>query len=642
MPLFDFLVCLLAAYGAGAWVLRGLGGEAAMRRAFDGPVVVATRWALGVGVLGLVALGGTIAGALPRPVAAGLVIALAVLGAFAVRRTRGDFRLRDWRCGSWVERLGMAFCFAALLLHLRVAWSPHLYFDSFAYHVTMPRQYLLHGHFFATPFEMHPHLHALVQFQSYFGLALSPVDFIAPKLVQIAAMLGIVVLLATELRRLGLAGAGWVAGGWWMVMEESVEFAPTSEIELTLAFLLFLGFVLLSRAVTTGRHDRRPLLLLAGVVFGLANGTKNNAMVISALAAGLATVWLVVRAWRMARRVSAGRAMRLLAGDIVAPAVAGLLVTAPWLVKNAVITGNPFYPFLPDLFVARIEYDQVARDFLASYGNFRDARPGSIEWIVAFGRRVAFMIYTAPMADQFRIFAFFLMACGVWWLRRDRREPAWRFLLLAGVVLAPLVVMSPARRFVLVAVAIQLLVVVETLGMLAGRLMKWRVVLGRAMVAGVLLFFLPGQLDRAVHRIRLRQPLDSVAPKSLFLDRASVRAWLLAHRDGGWIAAIEREVGPDGRLLVTEALYANAASDVRILPVPNIHGAKMPELMVRQQGLSADELAAALRAMGITHVLSRIAWTLDPTLAEFERRWLEERRVERDLRLFRLRASSDE
>jgi hypothetical protein len=640
--LFDFLVCLLAAYGVGAWALRALGGDVTMRRAFDGPTVVATRWALGVGVLGLVALGGTIAGVLPQPVAAGLVIALAVVGALEVRRTRGDFRLRDWRCGSWVERLGVAFCFAALLLHLRVAWSPHLYFDSFAYHVTMPRQYLLHGHFFATPFEMHPHLHALVQFHSYFGLALSAVDFITPKLVQMAAMLGLVVLLVTELRLLGLVGAGWVAGGWWMVMQESVEFAPSSEIELTLAFFLFLGFVLLSRAMAAGRHDRRRLLLLAGVVFGLANGTKNNAMVFSALAAGLATVWLVVRAWRMARRASAGRAMRLLAGDIVIPAVAGLVVTAPWLVKNAVITGNPFYPFLPDLFVARVEYDQVARDFLASYGNFRDARPGSIEWIVAFGQQLAFMIYTAPMADQFRIFAFFLMACGVWWLRRDRREAAWRFLLLAGVMLAPLVVMSPARRFVLVAVAIHLLVVVETLGMLAGRLLAWRVAAGRVVVAGVLLFFLPGQLDRAVHRIVVRQPLDSLVPASLYLDRASVRAWFLAHREGGWIEAIEREVGSDGRLLSTEALYANAAADARILPVPNIHGAKLPELMVRQQGLSADELASALRALGITHILSRVVWSADPTLAEFERRWLEERRVERDLRLFRLRPSPAE
>ncbi|MDK2972148.1 MAG: hypothetical protein PWP23_1903 [Candidatus Sumerlaeota bacterium] len=636
MSLLVFILLFLAAYGLGETLVRRLGCQAALGRAFAPPVPALICWVIGVGCLGLLGLLGSLAGLLPRPVAVVVLLALAAWGAVRIARTGRGFALAGFSPRSPVDLAGAAAVAALLLWHVRVAWSPHLQFDSYAYHVTMPRQYLIQGRFFDVPYDIHAHLHALWEMAAYFGYAFSLVDLITPKLMQVAALLGATLALQSEVRRLGHPGAGWVVAAWWMLMQEAIEFAPTAQIEIALAFEILLGFLLLVRALDTGRHDRLRLLILAGIVFGFANGTKNSAMVYSAIGATLATAILFSHFIRVKRRHPIIHVWKPLLCQLTLPAAAGLLLTLPWLLKNLVFTGNPFYPFLLDVFPPHIENAQVARDFLLSYGNFEATKPSGIEWLLNFLGQVHFRIRQAPVVDQFRIFTGFLLVCCVWMLRRTDRDFFRRFLLFAALTMTPLVVLTPGRRFVLGVIALYLLLIGDTLGWLFARASARHRRLAWVAAIGLLLYFLPGQLQRTRIQMHGLHTSDGRFDPHPALVPSDFVRYFRTRDDYEWGRLIERHTGSNGKVLSTENMYMNAWIGVPMLSVPNIHGEKIIGLLARE-GLSAEEIAARLRGYGITHVFTRGSFDEPRELAHFRNEWLDEAETRNGYALYVLR-----
>jgi hypothetical protein len=99
-----------------------------------------------------------------------------------------------------------------------------------------------------------------------------------------------------------------------------------SYVDLAFAFY---AATALAWAITFRATGDRRAALMAGVTAGLAMGVKYFGLwVVVAILVGLATA-----------------GSRRLAGIAVA-AVGAALAAAPWLLKNAVLSGNPFFPFL--------------------------------------------------------------------------------------------------------------------------------------------------------------------------------------------------------------------------------------------------------------------------------------------------------
>ncbi|MCB9845698.1 MAG: hypothetical protein H6811_06910 [Phycisphaeraceae bacterium] len=152
------------------------------------------------------------------------------------------------------------------------------------------------------------------------------------------------------------ATCGWIVGA-------IVLSTPWTVVAGSLAYNE-MGVTALAAGALIASMDRRlgPARrgLLSGGLIGVACGVKPTALL---LAGGPVGVLLCVSCF--GRRESADglwRPFRSLSIAVVAGTAAGLVMLAPWLIRNAIASGNPVFPQLASLFgTAHWDPDQVAR-----------------------------------------------------------------------------------------------------------------------------------------------------------------------------------------------------------------------------------------------------------------------------------------
>lgn len=295
-----------------------------------GPLArLALRAALGLGILGLLVL--VVAASVGiTPLVAWLLVILLVL----ILRAHISIWWRDWRPAVQWFNLESAFdrnmflaCGLILLFGLWVALAPPLKFDGLVYHLALPRLYLLDGRVADIPqliFSGFPQLpHMLYTFSMALGARHAAV---VGWMMGVIALLGLVAYLGERfsLRHGGVAAASLLAG-FSLASSLAWGYVDWPSILMGWGFLVALDLWWLS-------HERQ-YILLAGAFTGLAFGTKYTAALL--LIAGLG-----VLLWRA--RLSGGQLSRALLQYLAA----AFLFALPWLLKNYLATGNPFYPLL--------------------------------------------------------------------------------------------------------------------------------------------------------------------------------------------------------------------------------------------------------------------------------------------------------
>lgn len=281
---------------------------------------------LGAGAIGfaLLTFAAGWAGALHR--AAYLaVFSVAVTAGFAVSvgLARGARlpRLREWR---WWERAVGALLAVSVALGALATCAPVSSPDALLYHAADPALFEKANRIFEVTWNSSSYEPFTVEMLVLDGLLLwNPVQgAFAPfllALLALAAVIGAADRLAGRSVAL-LAGAIFLAQPFmtWEATSVFVESGLAAAVSLTCWNVLrFL------------RHQERSALALAGVFVGGAAGMKYLGLI-----AGLAlVVGGVMLAWR-----------RLTRRDVLAFAAPAVLVALPWYVKNAILTGNPFYP----------------------------------------------------------------------------------------------------------------------------------------------------------------------------------------------------------------------------------------------------------------------------------------------------------
>ena len=424
----------VTAYVAGAALLgccfgdAGGAGGAPAGRAGGGPVgggLETAALALPLGLAAVAQLGlllGLLGWLRPGP----------VLGAVAATHAlawRGWRRLL--RGGGAGGRAGGAWRVVPALAVVVPLWLLSLYpptaFDATLYHLPYAREFAATGALPLLPglrYPIFPQLdEVLMALVMLFG------DDVAAQSVTLLATLATALLLLAWARRRGAEGTavGWIAAAAFLGCPIVAALAGTAYVEP--AMVLFGVAALFAFQRWRGSPDKETAwLALAGVFAGSAAAVKYLGLLfVAAVVLGAALT-----------APAAGRWRRLL----VTAAAAGA-VLAPWYLRILAATGNPLFPYFPDLFggspwVAR-EFPRAA-GLAATWGRMlRELVRLPWDMVVARGRLGA----QPPYSPLFLLLLPALVAAAV----RDRRTRV--LLLLAAAYAAAVLALLPEARYLL-------------------------------------------------------------------------------------------------------------------------------------------------------------------------------------------------
>jgi len=312
---------VILAGGLGKLVLPGLDLPPLACMAVEG--------ALGLGIFGLAFLAvGSLLG-LPAWLLWLAPVALLVLlreKSWAWLRQARELRLL-WNEGGRVGRglavlLGLLFLFTLVL-----SLAPQIDFDSLVEHLVMPNAYLLDGRVGPLPWIVFSNMPQNGEMLFTWAVALggNQAAVVLHWAIGLLSMLGLLGYIHHKLD----GRAAWVGASALLAGYSPVILLGTAHVDW-LEFLCGLGVLVCLDAWR--QSGRLKILLLAGLLAGLAVGTKYTAGAV--LLAGLAV--LAWQCWQCKRNYL------LAAYQFGLAACAAVL---PWLVKNGLATGNPFYPF---------------------------------------------------------------------------------------------------------------------------------------------------------------------------------------------------------------------------------------------------------------------------------------------------------
>ncbi len=302
-------------------------------------------WGLGQGVLAYVLLAvGALQGYRPA-VLWGLYLS-ALAWAFYQWRVGGLRRLcRDaWTQararpdGARGDGLLRVLLWSAFALNGVMCFIPEVFYDALVYHLGVPRWYLLEGGIRYYP-AYHAQFPLTRQMINLFGLALQGETL--AKLLHFATSVQIHCTFLALADRFGRRRAGLLASLAFFTVPMVAMNLWTTGVDVAMAAvsLLALAAGLISLTDAAGR----AWVVLTGVFLGLTVSTKYPGGIDAA-------VWGCVFFFH---RFFVGKNPRAAFRDLGITAGVAFLVFLPWLVKNAVLTGNPVYPYLHAVFGGR-------------------------------------------------------------------------------------------------------------------------------------------------------------------------------------------------------------------------------------------------------------------------------------------------
>lgn len=302
----------LAYLGLGAWIARALGLRARGSEAW------ALAYAAGTGVASLAILG-LRALDLPIPLSACAVVALAGIPAL-----RGP---RDAAKGAAAPAQGQALAVDAAALAVAIltfvaALAPETYWDGFEYHLPIVAAWTT-GPIRALPGWIDAEVRAGVDLLYVPAVAAGEPDAAAAVSACFAAALA--ALLRAEVARRVSALAGSWAAFFSLVVPFTLQNATSCYVDLGVGVH---GSAALLAADRWNRSGDPRQLLVAALFAGFAANDKLHAAAIAAAVLAICAL--------------GGRPLGLRAALRYAAVVA--LVAAPWFVKEALTTGNPFFP----------------------------------------------------------------------------------------------------------------------------------------------------------------------------------------------------------------------------------------------------------------------------------------------------------
>jgi hypothetical protein len=257
-----------------------------------------------------------------------LLLLLAACGGWKGAATKGAFR--DLAPQGWPEKTACAGTVILLVLAFLLALTPEIGKDALAYHLAVPKIFLqqhgfcfVPGNYFAnTPF--HTEMLYLVGLFLHGDVLAKGIAFLALP----ATLLGI--------RQFSLSHARneypWFAMFAFAVIPSIFELSHMAYADLYLALY---SMAAVYTFLTWYNGGEKSWLFLCALFTGLAASCKYSALLLPFLAS-LGVLW------KYRRSTELGPALRELSLYLAC----AIVFTAPFYLKNWVLTGNPVYPFM--------------------------------------------------------------------------------------------------------------------------------------------------------------------------------------------------------------------------------------------------------------------------------------------------------
>jgi 4-amino-4-deoxy-L-arabinose transferase-like glycosyltransferase len=259
---------------------------------------------------------------------------------------------------------------------------------------------------------------------------------------------------------------------------------------------------------------------------------------------------------------------RFRAAAVVAAGCA--LAIAPWLIRNAVVSGNPAAPFLNEWFPNPWFHTETEKQLSATLGSLGSIRASELPWQLAFGGNLQGTFGPVLLA----------LPIGLWALRRAAGRLLWG----AALILACPWYFDKGARFLMPAVACATLALAMTLP----RPAAWAMIVLQAVLCW------PNVMNLLERRHSFRVDAFPVAaalriiPESEYL-RQRVESYSLAQ-------LIERETRPGAKVLaLTSVAEAYSTRDIRVW----------------WQSAEGDRMAESLGAAAFSSQAGLFAWKAD-------------------------------
>jgi hypothetical protein len=246
------------------------------------------------------------------------------------------------------------------------ALAPEVQADGIAYHLGLPYEYVRLAGFpnRITFYDMVPQ-----GMEMLYTAAFSVGRHSAAKLVEFAFFLATLPLFFRIGRRLQMTDpASLVAAAFYFCAPVAGITGSSSYNDAAGVFFTLAAFYLLLVWHDTGESR---YLLPAGALAGFCFAIKSPGVMVAA-AAVVFVLWFA-RAKRPAAIVALGSA----------------LVMAPWLIRNAILTGNPLAPLLNSVFPNPYFHVATEREMAAVLRSFAGVAPWRVPWQLAFGDKFA-------------------------------------------------------------------------------------------------------------------------------------------------------------------------------------------------------------------------------------------------------------
>lgn len=340
---------LIVFSGTGLWILK------AIRISNQPPLALfAMATALGMGAWGLAVLGvGCV----------GLLYPLVLIGALVVATLASLPRLYEWVIAlrsapprlprGGIEWTATILALLALGLGLLYTLTPAIQSDGLRYHLAAPQEYLRDHRIAYMPYNAFTNFPFLIEMLFTLGLAVG--GDLAAKLIHFAcyALTGIfLMLLSAKVTQTPEVSdsekrfhPGIVAAMVFWTTPTVLITGAWEFIDLgTALYLTALVFCIVRWSEADDPDRQRAWGLLAGLFLGFLIGTKYTMLAIAAFVPVVLLVELPSLAPTRGWNVGYWFRSSLLVG------FTALVVSAPWFVKNAVLTGNPVYPMAWSVF----------------------------------------------------------------------------------------------------------------------------------------------------------------------------------------------------------------------------------------------------------------------------------------------------
>jgi len=353
----------------------------------------------------------------------------------------------DFRAGSRFEQFCLILAGAICLRNVLGAMTPEMRHDVLDYHLNFPNLYVLHGGMYETPWHVFSYMPS--NMEALYSLALLLSTDLLPKLIHCGfSLLAAGALYQLGRRYLGRRIAAW-ALAWWILIPPVSYVTSTAYIEMGLSLWEFLAIGAILRwleskgivgPIENVKNIPKPgeslrWLVLCGLYTGWALASKYTAFLLFFLPLAGTLFFLAVLPdrWKKAH-FSVGSVIPAL---LIIGVIAFALVS-PWLIRNAVWTGNPVYPLFNHRLGLDLSYQADAERFMREHASDLSS------WrVLADG--VSDQLNQLAIDGTLIVNLFILLApfLGAAWLTGPRSDPArWRrFLWLFLATFASLVLL---------------------------------------------------------------------------------------------------------------------------------------------------------------------------------------------------------